>query len=355
VKRLVAPILLLLATAPALAGAEGEPATLFERGWYRKAGAAAEQVLAAAPADASALGVLARVRARQSRFEEAVSLGERAVKAAPSSADAHFALAEASGMRARQGGVLHGLGAARTLKREADAALTLDPKHAGALNLLIQFHNAAPGIVGGDKKQVPELTERLFAADPVQGWLARAQEALGKADSTRAEECWRKALEADPRSARARVSYASWLLRTEHDVPGAERLAKQATQDEPWRIGGWQVLAGVQAHERRWADLDATLAASELATEGRREAWYTAGAVLLGDKTEPARAERYLRYFLERQPELESFPPAAAHWRLALALEQQSRVPEAKAELETALKLDPKFEQAKKDLKRLRG
>jgi tetratricopeptide (TPR) repeat protein len=353
-KRLTVPILLLLA-APALAGADGEPATLFERGSYRRAAAAAEQVLAAAPADASALGVLARVRARESRFEDAIALGERAVKAAPSSATAHFALAEVSGMRAQQGSMLKGLGAARTFKREIDAALALDPKYADALNLLIQFHNAAPGIAGGDKKQVPALTERLVAADPVKGWSVRAQDALEKGDSTRAGECWRKAHDADPASVRARVTYASWLFRTRQDVPGAERLAKQATQDEPWRVGGWQVLAGVMARQRRWADLEATLTASETATDGRREAWYTAAAVLLGEKLEPARAERYLRYFLERSPELESFPPAAVHWRLAVALEQQSRVPEAKAELETALKFDGKFEPAKKDLKRLKG
>lgn len=258
-------------------------------------------------------------------------------------------------MRARQGGVLKGLGAARTFKREIDAALAIDPKHADALNLLIQFHKAAPGIAGGDKKQIPALTERLAAADPVQGWFARAQEALGNQDSARAGECWRKALEADPASGRAKVSLASWLLRTRQDMPGSERLAKQVTQDEPWRIGGWQVLAGAQAYERRWTDLDATLASSEPATGGRREAWYTAASVLLNDKVEPARAERYLRHFLEAEPELESFPPASVHWRLGLALEQQDRVPEAVAELKLATKLDPKFEPAKKDLKRLKG
>ncbi len=44
---------------------------------------------------------------------------------------------------------------------------------------------------------------------------------------------------------------------------------------------------------------------------------------------------------------------AVAHWRLALALEQQSRNPEAVAELQAALKLDPNSP-AKADLKRLK-
>lgn len=354
-KRLLAPFLLLLAAAPALAGADGAPAVLFERGAYRRAGVAAEQVLAAAPADASALGVLARVRAKESRLDEARELSERAVKAAPSSADAHYALAEVSGMRARAGGVLRGLGPARTLKREAEAALAIDPNHADALNLLIQFHNAAPGIVGGDKKQAAALTERLLAADPARGWFVRAQDAMREKDSTRAGECWRKAYETETKGARARVNLASWLAQTRQDIPGAERLAKEATQAEPWRIGGWQVLAGVQAHGQRWSDLEATLAASEAATEGRREAWFSAAATLIGYKLDPARAERYLRHYLEREPELGSYTSAVTHWRIAQALEQQSRVPEAVAELKVATKLDPKFEPAKKDLKRLKG
>ena len=354
-KRFAASILMLLAAAPASAGAADEPATLFARGAYRRAATAAERVLAAAPTDASALVVLARVRAREARLDDARELSEQAVKAAPSSADAHYALAEVSGMRARAGGILRGLGPARTLKREAEAALEIDPRHADALNLLIQFHGAAPGIVGGDKKQAAALTERLLVADPARAWFARAQDAMREKDSTRAGECWRKAYETETQGARARVNLASWLAQTRQDIPGAERLAKQATELEPWRIGGWQVLAGVQAHEHRWTELEATFAASEAATGGRREAWHTAATQLLLEKVEPARAERYLRYYLEREPEIGSFSFAATHWRIAQSLEQQSRVPEAIAELQAALKLDPKFEPAKKDLKRLKG
>src|SRR6187399_1108586 len=175
-RRFAASILLILAAAPATAGAADEPATLFAHGAYRRAAAAAERVLAAAPADASALVVLARVRAREARLDDAHELSEKAVKAAPSSADAHYALAEVSGMRARAGGMLRGLGPARALKREAEATLAIDPKHADALYLLIQFNNQAPGIVGGDKKKVPALTERLLAADPARGWFLRAQD-----------------------------------------------------------------------------------------------------------------------------------------------------------------------------------
>ncbi|RPJ55307.1 MAG: tetratricopeptide repeat protein [Acidobacteria bacterium] len=43
-----------------------------------------------------------------------------------------------------------------------------------------------------------------------------------------------------------------------------------------------------------------------------------------------------------------------AHWRLALTLEKLNRKPEAIHELQSALRLAPDFEEAKRDLKRLK-
>lgn len=348
-------IVLLLAAAPAFAGADGDPATWYQRGAYRRAAAAAEQRLAADPADVAALVTLARVRSAENRYDEAIALGERATRVAPGSAEAHYALAEAHGRAAQAGGMLKGLGAARAFKREAEAALALDPRNADAMIALLEFHRMAPGIVGGDRKKRAELAQRLAAAEPERAWLVRAQDALRARDSTAAEQCWRKAVEAAPGSGRARIALASWLASSLRDLPAAERLATEAAQAEPWRTGAWQLLAAVQAHERRWPDLEATLARSEEATDGRRDAWFSAARQLVTESAEPARAERYLRHYLGREPEIGSVPFAAARWRLGLALEQQGRRPEAVAELKAAVALDPKFEPAKKDLKRLKG
>ncbi|MBK7369627.1 MAG: hypothetical protein IPJ04_17565 [Candidatus Eisenbacteria bacterium] len=342
-------LLLLLAAAPVLAGADGDPATLYERGAYRRAAA-----LAATRGDAASLAVLARVRALEGEYEAAVATAERAVKAAPGSADAHYALSEAHGLRARDAGPLKALGSARAFKREAEAALAVDPGHVESLMALIEFHRMAPGIVGGDKKKRSALLDRLVAADPVRGWGMRAQDALREKDTTRAELCWRKAIELDPASARAKAALAQWLAGSRRDVPLAEKLAAEATALEPWRIAPWQVLAAVQAHQKRWEELDATLAKSEAAMDGRRDAWFSAGRQLVSDHVEPVRAERYLRHYLGAEPEPAAPTPAVARWRLALALEQQAKKPEAIAELQTAVQLDPELDPARKDLQRLK-
>lgn len=342
-------ILLMLAAAPVLAGADGDPVTLYERGAYRRAAA-----LAATRGDAASLAVLARVRALEGEYEEAVSAAERAVKAAPGSAAAHYALSEAHGLRARDAGPLKALGSARAFKREAEATLAIDPGHVESLMALIEFHRMAPGIVGGDKKKRAALLDRLAAADPVRAWGMRAQDALREKDTTRAEQCWRHAVDADPASARAKAALAAWLASSRRDLPLAEKLASEAAALEPWRIASWQVLAGVQAHQKRWPELDATLAKSEAAMDGRRDAWFAAGRQLVSAGVEPERAERYLRHYLGAEPEPAAPTHAVARWRLALALEQQARKPEAIAELQTAVGLDPRLEPARKDLQRLK-
>jgi hypothetical protein len=45
--------------------------------------------------------------------------------------------------------------------------------------------------------------------------------------------------------------------------------------------------------------------------------------------------------------------PAVAHWWLGLILEKQGKEADALSELQAATKLDPRFDQAQKDLKRL--
>ena len=143
-------------------------------------------------------------------------------------------------------------------------------------------------------------------------------------------------------------------------APGAranehEQLALRAVQAEPWRTGGWQVLAALYSIQGRYAELDDVLKRSEAAEPSHLSPWYQAGRQLVVSRKDPVRAESYLRHYLSHEPEIGPQTWAAARWRLALALEQQGKKSEAISELNAAVKLDPKLEDAKKDLKRLRG
>jgi tetratricopeptide (TPR) repeat protein len=295
------------------------------------------------------------VRTQQLQYDEALRLANAALAANPKSADAYYAIAEVNGRRASDAGMLKAAGFAGKFKKAAEAAMAIDPNHVDALAILVDFHRRAPGIMGGDRKKAAEYLERLMKLDPVVAWSKKATAAISDKDTTLAGECFAHAVEQVPTSGRALVSLASWLVQPGRDQARAERLAKQAIELEPWRLGGWQVLAGYYAYYSRWADVDDILARSEALDPTRLSPWYSAARAIITAGGDPVRAERYLRHYLSREPEYGAPSHAAARWRLGLALEKQGKKDEATAEIAAAVKADPKLDDAKKDLKRLKS
>ncbi|HXJ69581.1 MAG TPA: tetratricopeptide repeat protein, partial [Verrucomicrobiae bacterium] len=254
----------LLAAVPVAAA---DVKQLFDHGYLRKAAAECEQRLAANAKDAEAGALLARIRAEQGDTDAALKLANAAVAADPKSADAQYALAEYYGREARDASVFRQAGLAGKMKKASEAALAIDPNHIDALEISSDFYRFAPGIMGGDKKKSVEYVDRMVKADPVSGWLKRAEVAMsGKdKDSVRAAECYRQAAAVQPVSPRAEVALAFWLLQPWRDPATSEKLALAAVQAEPWRTGGWQCLAALYAYQERWAELDDVLKKSEAA------------------------------------------------------------------------------------------
>jgi tetratricopeptide (TPR) repeat protein len=210
--------------------------------------------------------------------------------------------------------------------------------------------------VGGDKKKARAQADTIMQLDPAAGYLARIKLAQReKKSDAELDAMYQKALAQCPKSYDVLMSVASWAGRDTHkqwDL--AEKVGKAAIELDPGRSGGYAVLASIYAHLDRWNDLDALLAQADQALPQNLVSYYQAGRVLLVDNKELARSERYFRKYLSQQPELGAPSHAHAHWRLGLVCEKQGRKPDAVAELETALKLKPDLEEAKKDLKRLK-
>src|SRR5689334_11295670 len=287
---------------PASADGEG-PRALMERGRMRDAAASAEARLRAAPDDVEALCVLARLRARQQRYDEATKLAEHAVATSPRSADAHYALAEVSGTQAQRAGMFKQMSLGRRFKKEDDAALALDPHHVDAMEAMIEFYTSAPGMLGGDKQKAAAMTEELVKVNPTEGWLQKAQNAFTAKDSTTGESCLRKAVEVGGGS-EAKLALANRLVQPWRKPDEAERLARDVATAEPWRSGAWSVLAMRDAGAKRWPELDATLADAEKAVPGNLGPHYQAARILITAGGEPARAEALLKRYLAVEPEI---------------------------------------------------
>jgi tetratricopeptide (TPR) repeat protein len=313
-------------------------------------------MLRAGPEDAQVLFLAARVREAAGDIDGARDLAEKAVVLVPGSADFRCLLAYIDGREGLRAGLIRKFILARRVKKEAEAALALDPHHIEAHQILIEFYRQAPGIVGGDKARSRRLADELTALDPVRGNLALAAAARGEnRGDAGAEAFYKKAVEADPKSYVALTALAGFYSRSaERRDDLAERAAASALKADPGRVSAYGLLAQIYARAERFAELDALLVESEKNVPDNRAPYLSAGRVLLQQGRDLARAERFIRRYLEQPAEIGAPSHAQAWWRLGLVLEKLERKPEAREAIRKALALDPKLDTAEKDLKRLR-
>ena len=136
------------------------PETLIEKGHYKQARALLEKRLAANANDADAMVQMSRVKREFREVEPAIKLAEKAVALKPKDAGAHAELADCYGQKAEGDvGMFEGLKLARAFRKEAEAALALDPRNYQALHSMMFFYLEAPGIAGGSKSKAGEMAE----------------------------------------------------------------------------------------------------------------------------------------------------------------------------------------------------
>jgi tetratricopeptide (TPR) repeat protein len=348
----------LIAAAPASAATDAATRSLIEAGHWKQARGVLEPRVKTNPSDAEAAALLSSVREAYGDLESALSLAETAVKLEPKVADYHQQLAEIVGTMAQRASVFKQLGLARRYRQEAEAAMALDPKQIDARMGMLEYYLQAPGIVGGDVKKAAVMADEIGRIDPASGFLARARVMIETKAAGDLELLYRQAADAATTPA-VKYEAASRLMNLylspkTAKPEAAEQQARELLRIDPHRSGGYAGLALVYATAGRLADLDALLADAEKAIPDNFGPLYQAGRVLLTQGKELPRAERYLRKYLTQEPEAGAPGLAQAHWRLGLVLEKEGRKAEAIAELELATKLRPDFDEAKKDLKRLR-
>jgi tetratricopeptide (TPR) repeat protein len=331
---------------------------LLEQKHFRQLAGVAQERLARNPHDAEALSWLSAVYDAYGDFEKAVDYGQRAVAAAPNNADIHTQLADTLGDKALKLGVFGGgIPLARQMRHELDIAIQLDPRSVRALKESMGLYEESPAIVGGSKAKARESLQQIYAISPSEGALAEAALLqMQKRPLPEIEAYLRKAVQLNPHLYRAVVDLTSILASDGyHRWSEAEHFARIGIAADPYRAGCYGYLATALAHQQRWSELDATLAESQRHVPDDLLPYYSAAVALLDSNTELARAERYLRQYLAREPEAGAPTKGSAHWKLGLVLEKQGRLSDAANELRAAAAQngnDPAF---KRDFKRIAG
>jgi tetratricopeptide (TPR) repeat protein len=325
--------------------AETSTTALIEQGHYKRAQAILAERLKANPNDAGSSCEMSKISEAFQHWDEAIQQAQKAVSLDPKNAEFQAALADAVGSKlsAASVGLFERMSLARRFKKEAELALQLDPNNIEANEDLMEFHLDAPGLVGGDKKKAAELADRMVHLNPVHGYLMKVEIATHEKRTTEVESLLQQAIGADPRNYFARTQAANFYLsKGDAGMTPAEEQANQA-------------LATVYAQQGRWKDLDSVLGDSQREVPDDLAAFYQAAKSILtsNQSSELTRAEKYMRIYLSQPAEGNEPSLAAAHWRLGLILKNEGHKDQAKQELQEALRLEPGFEPAKKDLKRL--
>ncbi|MEM6645365.1 MAG: tetratricopeptide repeat protein [Bacteroidota bacterium] len=254
----------------------------------------------------------------QDAYDEAIPLLERAVKATPDNADAHYWLGAAYGIKAQNSRMLRQARLAPKIRKQFEKAVELDPNHLEAREGLMEFYLQAPGIAGGDKDKALEQAQAIVGIDEQRGFFA-----LVRAHSAREE----------------------WS-----EVEGVYQRAIAETGNVDLQVE----LGYFYQRRERFADAMETFEAILKAQPESMAALYQVGrtAALSGDFLE--RGAEALEAYLQREPGPRQPGHDAAYHRLGMVYAHQGRVEDAEAAYEQALAINPDNEAAQDALRKLK-
>lgn len=255
------------------------------------------------------------------KADAAVKEFETAVSQEGANADYHLWLGRALGTVAQNASVLRQPFLAKRVKSEFERTVALDPANVGAHEGLVQFYLQAPGFMGGSIGKAREQAEAIARVAPLRGHMQRATIALHEKDSSTVEREFRAAAREFPDSLTAVATLANYLATTNRA-------------------------------DEAFGSLDAFLARKP----GEPLALFWVGRIAATTGKQLDRGEQALRTVLAlpgmgKDAALPA--PANVHFRLGDIAVKRGAKEVARREYEEALKLNPKFEPARKALKAL--
>lgn len=293
----------------------------FESGEYRKVIAILEPAAAKDSSNAEIQLLLTKAYLETNQDDAAIKSAEKAVALDPNNSEYHNWLGQAYGEKASHASMFSAYSWARKTQKEFETAVKLDDHNFDATQNLIEYDCTAPSMVGGGQDKAQPLIQKLLSVDAAQGHYAEGVCHLQKKDFAAVETAFTKALDSKPKSLpqiREMASYFATRSQGEKVLIAAAAFAAAAPADP--RIGFYRAVGWILKSQN------------------------------------PGEAEKNLRDFLRLSSPRSDYPsPSAAHYWLGRMYEDQKNPSAARAEYESALKLNPKYKNAQEALKKLRG
>ncbi|GAB3730334.1 hypothetical protein GCM10028794_05550 [Silanimonas algicola] len=285
----------------------------------------AQAFVEANEANARAWVLLARAQLQKGEAEDAVESAEQAVAIAPNDAQAQFWLGNSLGARIGQVNMLRKMGMAPDLRDAFEAAVRLDGNLLDARSALIQFYLQAPGAIGGGVEKAQAQQAEIAKRNAARGHLAEAT------------------------IQRAHFEDNAAAMRAIDAAVAAVPALPADDIDTRVMVGNSLVAL------ERYAEARTFLLAWAAAQPQQAAPHYQLGrlAAISGQFLDEGSAalERYLDGGLARG---ENDPrDTAAWWRLGQIEAKQGDTAAARIAFQTAVRLDPRNSEAKKDLEAL--
>ncbi len=274
--------------------------------------AAAEALTKATPNDANAWVLLARARVQANQAEKAIVAAEKATALAPKNAQAFYWLGNAYGSRIGEVGMLSKMTMAPKLRDAFEQAVTLDPALVDARSSLIEFYLQAPGAMGGGIDKARAQATAIAKYDRAKALMGQARIAMHEKKPAEAIKAYEAAYALKPNDTQLKIALIVGYQKANR-WKDAYALTKQWTVDAPKQAKPWYQLGRLAAESGQYL----------------------------------AEGEAALRTYLKLGRETGDPEPKHARYRLGQILAKAGRKDEARAELQAALKTDPKFAEAK--------
>jgi tetratricopeptide (TPR) repeat protein len=289
----------------------------FEAGDYSAAVHILQGAAQRNPRDGEILLFLARSHFEMREFDAAIKNAEKAIALVPNNSVYHEWLGRSFGEKADRSGWFSALGLAKKARQEFERAVELDKRNFSAAQALIEYDCAAPAIAGGGEDKAQREIQELASLNASEGHYAAGNCRRQKKDFAAADAEFDRAL-ADAKAPELIFDIGDYAAKRSQ----AERL--RAVTDAGLRVAPGDV----------------------------RIRFYQAARLIVKNER-PKEAERLLRDYLGNAPMRTGYPsPAAAHVWLGRMFENESKPDAARAEYQTALKLDPKNKIAQDALKK---
>jgi len=291
---------------------------LFEAGKYKEAKTVFEPAFKANTRDAAAAFYLGRIAMEERKHDRAADYFEAATRLDPKSSHYFLWLGRAYGRETQQANVLRQPGLAKRTRAAWERAIELDPENLDARSDLIQYYVQAPGFMGGSTAKALEQAEEIRKRNPLRGYLE-----LGA------------------------------LYEREKKLVDAEKAYVAAAKEKSdrhvgeYRLGLFYQNTG--AFDKAFELFESMIAANP----SEAGALFQIGKTGAMSGQRLTRAAEALDAYLQTTPGKNDPSLAAAHWRLGMVHEKRQDRQRARAEYETAVRLDPTLKQATESLKKI--